>query len=354
MNERLLEYIETSFLKELLNNKDITDISFNGEDIYYKDNSIGRVKSNITLNPKEPYDFIRQIANLSDSQFSLTNPILDVSVDRYRISATHLSMTRKNREPVVNFSIRIGYNELRIRDDDSFSHPFVMTLLILAIENKMSIAISGKTGTGKTEFQKYLISKMEDNTRLIIIDNINELETDYFTKNLDSQTWLLLNNNVSKLTFDDLIKSALRSNPDWIIVGESRGKEMLSILNSAMSGHPTITTLHAKDAPSTYHRMARMCMISNESLSFEDTLIDIYDHFKFIVHIKAYFDVNKKRIVRYVESLGTNVDNSYYEIYHYPDVFNKIPIFLKSDFNLSTKDWKDLINQIPKKEVKNG
>ena len=263
-------------------------------------------------------------------------------------------MTRKNREPVVNFSIRIGYNELRIKDDDSFIHPFVMKLLILAIENKMSIAISGKTGTGKTEFQKYLISKMEDNTRLIIIDNINELETDYFTKNLDSQTWLLLNNNVSKLTFDDLIKSALRSNPDWIIVGESRGKEMLSILNSAMSGHPTITTLHAKDAPSTYHRMARMCMISNESLSFEDTLIDIYDHFKFIVHIKAYFDVNKKHIVRYVESLGTNVDNSYYEIYHYPDVFNKIPIFLKSDFNLSTKDWKDLINQIPKKEVKNG
>ena len=40
MNERLLEYIETSFLKELLNNKDITDISFNGEDIYYKDNRL--------------------------------------------------------------------------------------------------------------------------------------------------------------------------------------------------------------------------------------------------------------------------------------------------------------------------
>ena len=49
MNEKLLEYIETSFLKELLTNENITDISFNGEEIYYKDNLKGRVKSEISI-----------------------------------------------------------------------------------------------------------------------------------------------------------------------------------------------------------------------------------------------------------------------------------------------------------------
>lgn len=348
MNERLLEFIETSFLKELLLNRDITDISFNGEDIYYKDNSVGRVKSNIKVTSKEAYDFIRQIANLTDSQFSLTSPILDVSVDRYRISATHLAMSRKNREAVVNFSIRIGYNELRIKDCDGFINPLALNILKLGIKNKMSIAISGKTGTGKTEFQKFLISKMEVNTRLIIIDNINELETDFFTKNLDSQTWLLLNNN-TKLSFDDLVKTALRSNPDRVIVGESRGKEMLSILNSAMSGHPTITTLHAKDNESSYHRMARMCMISNESMSFEDTLIDIYDHFKFVVHIKAFFDEKDKRIKRYVESIGTNLNYKFYEIYHYPNIFNPFPDFLRKEFNMTQEEWTKFLSEYRRK-----
>ena len=97
MNEKLLEYIETSFLKDLLANENITDISFNGEEIYYKDNLKGRVKSEISISSNEAYSFLRQIANLTDSQFSFTNPILDVSVGRYRINGTHSSISRKNR-----------------------------------------------------------------------------------------------------------------------------------------------------------------------------------------------------------------------------------------------------------------
>lgn len=348
MNEKLVEFIENSFLKSLLAIPTVTDISYNGEDIYYVDNLRGRVKSEIKVKDDEVYQFLRQIVNISDAHFSYTEPLLDINVGKYRINATHYAITRKNRQQALNFSIRIGYDSLRIKNDGKFISSAALLVLDEAIKHKLSIAIGGKTGTGKTEFQKFLVSRFKENTRVIVIDNINELETDFFVQNLDSQTWLVDLHN-KNCQFDDLIKNALRNNPDWIVIGESRGKEMLSTLNSAMSGHPTITTLHALNAESLYNRMARLCMISNESLSFDDTLIDIYDHFKFIVYLKSRYDFEKHKIVRFVDSLGTNHDEQYYEIYKYPNVLNDLPKSLMPYLEMNEEEFNDFNNKLKEK-----
>jgi len=349
MDGNQIDFIENSFLKELLKKDSITDISFNGKDIYYKDNLRGRLKSDIVITNKEAYAFIRQVANLTDTLFSVTDPILDVSIGRYRINAIHQSVSRKNREKVISFSIRIGYDKLRIKEDGEFIPKQALRLLDFALNSKNSIVISGKTGTGKTEFQKFLMSRIAPNTRLIILDNINELETDFFCKDLDSQSWITLENSPANLA--NLIKASLRSNPDWLIVGEVRGKEMLDLLNSAMSGHPTITTAHAKSAESTYRRLARMAMIGNESLIYEETLTDIYDHFKMIVYLESYYDEKKKAYIRRVDSIGTNVEGEYTLLYKYPNFYNKLSGVLKNDFELSYKEFNDYNAQIKKGEV---
>lgn len=349
MDGNQIDFIENSFLKELVKKDSITDISFNGKDVYYKDNLRGRLKSDLVVTNKEAYGFIRQIANLTDSLFSVTDPILDVSIGRYRINAIHQSVSRKNREKVISFSIRIGYDKLRIKDDGEFIPKQALKLLDFAINSKNSLIISGKTGTGKTEFQKFLMSRIAPNTRVVILDNINELETDFFCKDLDSQSWITLEHNPANLA--NLIKASLRSNPDWLVVGEVRGKEMLDLLNSAMSGHPTITTMHAKSAESSYRRMARMAMIGNESLVYEETLIDIYDHFKIVVYLESYFDEKKKAYVRRVDSIATNIDGEFYQLYKYPNLYNRLPISLKSEFEMSTKEFNDYNAQIKKGEV---
>lgn len=332
MNLKLIEFIENSFLKELLERESITDISFNGEKLFYQDNLSGRLQSDLVVTNDEVYAFLRQIANLTDQQFSIANPILDVSVGRYRISALHSSLARKNRDKVFNFSIRLGYDKLRIKDDGSFINKRALSLLDEAINKKCSIVIAGKTGTGKTEFQKFLISRMNENTRIILIDNINEFETNYFKDNLDSQTWLV---NNQKNNFDDLIKNALRNNPDWLVVGEARGDEMKACLNSTMSGSPTITTMHARDSESIYHRIARMCMINSKNLVFEETLEDVKEHFKFLVYVKKIFDEKTKSYVRYVDSISTNDKGKFLEVYKYPSTFRKLPAEMRTLFEMT-------------------
>ena len=332
MNEKLIEFIENSFLRDLLTQDTITDISYNGEKIFYQDNNSGRNKSDLNVTNEEVYAFLRQIANLTDQQFSYSNPILDVSVGRYRISALHSSLARKNRERVYNFSIRIGYDKLRIQDDGTFISKKALDLLEEAIDKKCSIVIAGKTGSGKTEFQKFLISRMNENTRVILIDNINEFETNYFKDNLDSQTWLVSN---LKNNFDDLVKNALRNNPDWLIVGEARGEEMQACLNATMSGAPTITTMHARDSESIYHRMARMCMINSKNLVFEETLEDVKEHFKFLVYLKKVYDTKKNCYIRYVDSISTNDNGKYLQVYKYPSTYRKLPTEMRTLFDMS-------------------
>ena len=74
--DKTITFLENSFLKELFNKEDVTDISYNGKDIYYVDNYLGRLKSNISISKQEAKDFVRQIANLTEKQFSLCRSCL--------------------------------------------------------------------------------------------------------------------------------------------------------------------------------------------------------------------------------------------------------------------------------------
>lgn len=338
-NEKLIEFIENSFLKDLLISS-ITDISYNGQDIYYQDNLLGRRKAKIDVTSKEAYDFIRQVANLSGAQFSYSDPILDISVGRYRINAVHFALSRKNREKCITFSIRIGFDALRIQDDGTFVTRKCLDLIELYMKKRYSIVIGGLTSSGKTEFQKFLISKLEEATRIVIIDNVDELDSDYVNRNIDISTWLNLE-KFKNINFDTLVRNALRNNPDYMIVSEARGEEMLAILNSAMTGHPTITTIHAKDIETMYHRMARMCMLKNQNLMFDETLEDVVDYFKILVYIKKETSSDGK-IVRYVDSIATNMAKKEKVIYRYPNKYYALPPSIKHDLDLSDEEFDEM------------
>ena len=299
--EKIINFMENSFLKELLENDKVTDISYNGEDIFYVDNDRGRVKYEMAVEPQVIKDFIRQIANLSEKQFSYQNPELDVSFGRYRFNALHQSICRKNNKESLCFAIRIASSTLKFDEKNKLDKK-VEELLLVLINSNVSIAIGGQTGSGKTELQKYLISKMRENTRAIVIDNILELDLLKTKQSLDLNIWQV-DEKREATSIQNLVRSALRSNPDWLIVAESRGKEMLDVLNSSLTGHPIITTFHAFDIHSMPTRMVRMVMMNEQKMNYRDVQADIAYHLRFYIYLKRKYTSNGL-VKRYISSIA--------------------------------------------------
>jgi len=299
--EKIVTFFESSFIGPLLTDSEITDISFNGKDIFYVHNLQGRVKSDIQVDDIVVKDFIRQIANLCERQFSYQSPILDVSFGKYRFNAIHQTIGKKNGLSVLTFSIRVASYKPRINDNSDFLDPALVEFFEVILASHSSIVIGGVTGCGKTEFQKYLIRKMENNCRVIVIDNVLELDNLGIDNRLDLQCWQVDDNN-PHATIQLLVRNALRSNPDWLIVAESRGSEMIELLNAVMTGHPIITTIHSYDADSIPSRMTSMVLMNDKKIGSDHVTKDIYHHFHYYVYLKKEVD-ESGNIKRYISSI---------------------------------------------------
>lgn len=340
-SSKIVAFIENSFIKSLLVDSSITDISYNGDSIFYQHNLNGRLKSDINVGENEVRDFLRQIAFLCEKQFSFQNPILDVSAGKYRINAVHHSIARKQDEPVVNFAIRIASSEPRITDENGFMPIELQELFKVLLHSHCSLIIGGITGSGKTEFQKYLLRKLEDNQRVIIIDNILELDQVRLSTNLDVNSWQVDDRNPGS-NINALVRNALRSNPDWLIVAEARGAEMLEVLNSALTGHPIITTIHALDVVSLPNRIGRMVMMNDKKMDLEGIQEDIRYHFHYYVYLKKENDDQTHEIRRFISSIGVLDENGQMRvIYHRENnqhLYQKIPQNRLKLLSFSDKD----------------
>lgn len=323
MNNRLLLYIENSFLSPLLEDKNITDISYNGESLYYMHSNYGRKRFDYDLSKEEATDFIRQVANFAEKQFSYSEPILDISISRYRINAVHSSIVRVGDDKSISFSIRIGSMINRIKGDSSFMSEEMKKYLLSLLKKHESLVIAGSTGCGKTELQKYLITLLDPNSHIIVIDNIQELDGLRSQIDLDLTSWQVFP-NIADRTFESLIRNALRSNPDWLIIAESRGKEMADILLSITSGHPIITTMHASEISEIPIRISRMIQLSNPNQRFEDVLSDVKNNFINYIFLKREI-LEDGSVKRYIDSIARiNKDNKELEIVLERNCYEKI------------------------------
>jgi pilus assembly protein CpaF len=169
------------------------------------------------------------------------------------------------------------------------------------LKHQKSLVIAGPTSSGKTELQKYLLTLLEPHSRVIVIDNILELDQAHYSDELDINIWQVDEKN-NKASMNELIKNALRSNPDWLIVAESRGEEMLHVLNSVMTGNPIITTLHAENSSNIIPRMISMIMMNDKKFNPDDIKKDISNHLHYYVYLKRDF-TKDGTIRRYVSEI---------------------------------------------------
>ncbi len=152
------------------------------------------------------------------------------------------------------------------------------------IRNGKTLLISGGTGTGKTTLLRILANAIPEQERIVVIEDTAELhiqkpnilavecQTDTFKANI---------------SFDDLLKSALRWRPDRIILGEVRGIEARTLLDSFNTGHAgSLATIHANSAEKALSRFANLVMRSHAQTTFSDVEAEIGEAVNFVVHVE--------------------------------------------------------------------
>ena len=129
-----------------------------------------------------------------------------------------------------------------------------------------TVLISGGTGSGKTTLLNILAQAIPDDERIVVIEDTSELriqKPNVLAVECQTDTFK------TRITFDDLLKSALRWRPDRIILGEVRGIEARTLLDSFNTGHAgSLATIHANSAEKALHRFANLVMRSHTQTTF--------------------------------------------------------------------------------------
>lgn len=253
----LTKLLLSSPVGPLLEDRTVTDITYNGGQLYYLSSHNGRIKYG-DFNAQEALNLVRQIANLTNQLFTYQNPILDVVFSCYRFSAVHPLITREREQGVVSFAIRVANQDKELLVRTGMIDEEIKRIIDTLLVTKKSIILSGLTGVGKTEVQKYIIGRLQTNARIIIIDQGIELAiTQSLYPHLDITMWRY-DDRLIESSLASLLKTSLRFNPDYLVIAEARGKEIIDIYNASLSGHASFFTMHSEGVTTIYQRMLAM------------------------------------------------------------------------------------------------
>lgn len=320
--ERIQYLIDNSFLKEYLELPHVTDISYNGTKMLIQDNIKGRYVAENQPEYKKVVALGKKIANEMGKEFANNDPILDTELAYLRVNFVHEAISPSG----CTFSIRISRPEKAINDLSELANEDVAQLLKVLIKAETNIIIAGRTGTGKTELQKLLVEFIPDNKKITLIEDTMDSHIKELYPNKDINSWRILTDDVrdKKITYHDLIKAGLRNNPDWLIIAETRGSEAYDMVESALTDHSIITTIHAKKAEAIPRRL-----ISMIGQKYQVNEILLGKDIAKTLSIGIYLDMKetKEGIKRYIREIVEFTDFteqgvSYIPIYSIEKTFN--------------------------------
>ena len=198
------------------------------------------------------------IANQLGKHLDEDNPVLHAQLpDGSRLAAVIPPVVRPSPALVIRKFPSRHYTVDDLIARGTLTQPLA-ELLAEQIRNGKTVLISGGTSTGKTTVLRVLANAIPEEQRIVVIEDTSELhikKPNMLAVECQADTF---NANV---TFDDLLKSALRWRPDRIILGEVRGIEARTLLDSLNTGHAgSLATIHANSAEKALHRFANLVM----------------------------------------------------------------------------------------------
>ncbi len=265
--ERILYFLRRDFvgygvINVMMYDPSIEDASCDGVGIplYIYHRKYGSIKSNITFDKEEELDaYVVWLAQKCGKHISVANPLLDATIpDGSRLNATLGKHVTKRGS---SFTIR------RFKDN-----PFtpvdllkfktmsteMMAYLWISVEFGSSMLVCGGTASGKTTTLNAILLFIPPQMKIVSIEDTREL-------NLPHENWIpgltregfggKSGSLSGSINMFDLLTAALRQRPQYLMVGEVRGKEAYVVFQAMATGHISYSTFHAEDVQAMVHRL---------------------------------------------------------------------------------------------------
>ena len=328
MNENIFDKLDFGPLRPLLDNDDITDISFdNNGQTWIRSLTQGSLRVEVQgLTPEFIEKLAFQCSNVMGTTFNNAKPFLDAESAELRLNFVHPSIATNGIAMVIRKTpAKIRLEKEKLLKDDYFTQD-IHDILIKCVEGHCNIIVCGETGSGKTEFVKYLASHTKTEEKLITIEDTLELHLDKIFPQRDIVA--MKTNNVASYT--DVLVTCMRQNPKWILLSEVRSAEAVSaVRNSISSGHNILSTIHADKATAIPYRMYSLMETDLDVNQFLNT---IYRYIQIGVHIKAYYSKKLGKFHREVDEVCefyVDENNKPQSRIIYQKLFGKEPVMRK-------------------------
>lgn len=281
-------------LKQFLDNDDVTDISYsNGGQVWLKTLSKGVYRvENTGIDNALVEKIAFQCANTMGKSFNMANPFLDAESAELRLNFVHDSIARNG----IALLMRKTPAKIRLKKEQIIADDYIRLdihdFLMKCVEGHCNILVSGETGSGKTEFIKYLAAHTKENEKIITIEDTLELHLDRIFPTRDIVA--MKTNNIA--SYSDVLVTCMRQNPRWILLSEVRSAEaVMAVRNSISSGHNILSTIHADKAASIPNRLYSLL---ESNIDLEQFLRSIHRYVQLGVHIKGYYSPERQRFHR--------------------------------------------------------
>jgi len=273
---RMLYYFFRDFfgfgaIDPILHDPNIEDISCDGYNIpvFVFHMKYGSIPTNLIFSKDELDNFVLILGQKANKQVSYANPIVDATLsDGSRLQLTYGSevSTRGSTFTIRKFRSD-PFTPIDLINLGTIS-PRILAYFWLLIEHKRSFMVIGETASGKTTTLNALLMFIPPDNKILSIEDTREIQ-------LYHENWVpeITRVGVEGIEIDmyDLLRMALRQRPDYIVVGEVRGREAQTLFQAMATGHAAYATFHAGDVNQLIYRL------EEEPLNVPRVLIQFLD-----------------------------------------------------------------------------
>lgn len=252
------DFIDFGKIDPIIHDNRIEDISANGYDIpiYLYHKKYTNMPTNIFYTESELDSYVIRLAQRCGKHISVAEPMVDATMpDGSRIQMT---LGTEVTTHGATFTIR-KFSEIPITPVDLINWSTFsaegMAYLWLCIENNKSLIFAGGTASGKTSSLNAVSLFIPWQAKIISLEDTRELK-------LPHPNWIpgitrdsFTADGRGTIDMYDLLRAALRQRPEYLLVGEVRGKEALTLFQAMSTGHTTFSTMHADSVPGAIHRL---------------------------------------------------------------------------------------------------